>query len=176
VAVGDWGDQFLTSAREAFHNGSYSDALRLANHSAVETPHKAKPHELMSLALFALKDYRGANIEAHTALSLGPPSDWKTLYGYYGDLPTYTKQLDALVDYISKNEKAMDARFVLAYQNMMMGHRDAAKKQIENIIAYIPKDQLAIKLLKDLGGSTMAATEKTESNNTVTEPKTETGL
>ena len=64
-------------------SGDYSDALRLASHATVENPKDAKAHELMSLALFALKDYKGANLEAHEAISLGPPSDWNTLYGYY---------------------------------------------------------------------------------------------
>ena len=155
----DWGDQFLTSARDAFRNGDYSDALRLASHAAVELPKDAKAHELMSLALFALKDYKGANIEAHAALSFGPASDWNTLYSYYNDLPTYTKQLEALVDYIHNNKDAMDARFVLSYQDIMMGHKDAAKSQLEDVVAKIPKDQVAVRLLKDLGGSTPAAIE-----------------
>ncbi len=158
-ASSDWGESFLSSARDAFRSGSYSDALRLANHAAVEMPKSAKGHELMSLALFALKDYQGANIEAHTALSFGPPSDWNTLYSYYNDLPTYTKQLDALVDYINSNKGAMDARFVLAYQDIMMGHKDAAKTQLDEIVAKIPKDRVAAQLLKDLGGSTSSAIE-----------------
>ena len=148
--------KFLTSARYAFRNGDYSDALRLASHAAVELPKDAKAHELMSLALFALKDYKGANLEAHEALSIGPPSDWNALYAYYNDLPTYTKQLEALVDYIKNNKDAMDARFVLSYQDIMMGHKDAAKSQLEDVVAKIPNDQVAVRLLKDLGGSTPA--------------------
>jgi hypothetical protein len=159
AASGDWGDKYLSSARDAFLGGDYSDALRLANHAVVETPKNAKAHELMSLALFALKDFRGANIEAHAALSLGPASDWATLYSYYNDLPTYTKQLDALVDYIHDHKDAMDARFVLSYQDIMMGHKDAAKSQLEDIVAKIPKDQVAQRLLKELGGSPPAAIE-----------------
>jgi hypothetical protein len=155
----DWSDKYLNSARDAFLSGSYSDALRLANHAEVEMPKSAKAHELMSLALFALKDYKGANIEAHAALSFGPASDWNALYAYYNDLPTYTKQLEALVDYIHNNKDAMDARFVLSYQDIMMGHKDAAKSQLEDVVAKIPKDQVAVRLLKDLGGSTSAAIE-----------------
>ena len=62
----------------------------------------------MSLALFALKTYQGANMEAHAALSLGNPSNWNTLYAYYDNLPVYTKQLDALVDYIRSHPDAPD--------------------------------------------------------------------
>jgi hypothetical protein len=63
------------------------------------------------------------------------------------------------VDYIHNNKDAMDARFVLSYQDIMMGHKDAAKSQLEDIVAKIPKDQVAVRILKDLGGSTPAAIE-----------------
>ena len=148
----DWGGQFLGSAREAFRSGQYSDALRLATHAAVEAQQSAKPHELMALAMFALKDYRGANMEAHAVLSLGPAADWPTLYGYYGDLATYTKQLDALVDYIRTHQDAADARFVLAYHDLMLGHKDLAKAQLEKVLGLVPQNPLAAKLLTDLGG------------------------
>jgi hypothetical protein len=154
----DWGMQYLSGATDAFQQGSYADALRLANHAAIEMPQNAKPHELAALAAFALKDYRGANLEAHAALSLGQPADWRTLYGYYGDLPTYTKQLDALVDYLHEHKDAADARFVLAYHNLMMGHSEAAKAQFEKVLAKVPQDQLAAGLLKKLGGTSPAAT------------------
>jgi hypothetical protein len=154
----DWGNQYLNSARDAFQQGSYSDALRLANHAAVEMPKSAKTHELISLAFFALKDYRGANLEAHAALSLGQASDWPALYAYYGDLPAYTKQIDALVDYLHEHKDAADARFVLAYHNLMMGHSDAAKSQFEKVLAKVPQDKLAGELLKKLGGTPPAVT------------------
>lgn len=63
------------------------------------------------------------------------------------------------MDYIHDHKDAMDARFVLFYQDIMMGHKDAAKSQLEDIVAKIPKDQVAVRLLKDLGGSTPAAIE-----------------
>ena len=153
--------QYLGGARDAFQQGAYADALRLASHAAIEMPQNAKPHEMMSLAAFALKDYRSANLEAHAALSLGPAADWRTLYTYYGDLPTYTKQLDALVDYVREHKDAADARFVLAYHDLMMGHTDAAKSQFEKVLAKVPQDQLAAGLLKKLGGTPPAATPPT---------------
>ena len=157
----DWGMQYLGGALDAFRQGAYADALRLASHAAIEMPQNAKPHELMSLAAFALADYRGANLEAHAALSLGPAAEWRTLYTYYGDLPAYTKQLDALVDFVRAHKDAADARFVLAYHNLMMGHADAAKAQFEKVLAKIPQDQLAAGLLKKLGGTPPAVTTPT---------------
>ncbi len=152
-AAGDWGNQFMVAARDAFHKGSYSDALRLASHAAVELQQSAKPHETMALALFALKDYRGANMEAHAALALGPAADWPTLYTYYDNLPVYQKQLDELVAYIKAHPDAADARFVLAYHDLMLGDKDAAKVQFEKVLAKVPQDQLAAKLLTSVGGT-----------------------
>ena len=62
--------QYYNEARAAFGEANYRNALRLAGHAAVESPQNAKVHELISLALFASGDYRGAATEAHAALAL----------------------------------------------------------------------------------------------------------
>jgi hypothetical protein len=153
ASASDWGDRFLDSSIDAFRQGQYADALRLANHAAVEMPKNAKPHEIMSLALFALGDFRGANLESHAVLALGAPCDWPTLYSYYGNVATYAKQLDRLADYIRKNPNAADARFVLAFHDLMLGHKDAARVQFEKVIVKVPQDKLAIAQIKSLGGT-----------------------
>jgi hypothetical protein len=150
---GDWGNEFIVSARQAFLKGEYSAALRLASHASVEMPNDAKVHELMALSLFALKNYRGANMEAHAALAIAPAADWATLYHYYDDLPTYQQQLNALVAYIHAHPDAADVRFVLAYHDLMLGDKNAAKIQFETVLAKVPQDQVAAKLLKELGGT-----------------------
>ena len=154
----DWGHQFIDSARQAFLKREYADTLRLASHASVETPKDPKVHELMALALFALKDYRGANMEAHAALSLAPAADWPTLYRYYEDLPTYEQQLKDLAAYIRAHQDAADARFVLAYHDLMLGDKNAAKIQFEKVLGKVPQDQLAVKLLKSVGGTPPANT------------------
>jgi len=157
---GDWGDQFINSAREAFLKHEYANALRLAGHAAVETPNDAKVHELLALALFALKDYRAANMEAHAALALAPAADWPTLYRCYEDLPTYHQQLKDLEAYVRAHPDAADARFVLAYHYLMQGHKAAARVQFEMVLAKVPQDQVAAKLLKEAGGMPPAASGK----------------
>jgi hypothetical protein len=149
----DWGHQFIDSARQAFLQRQYADALRLASHASVEMPKDAKIHELTALALFALKDYRGANMEAHAALSIAPAADWPTLYGYYKDLPTYEHQLNDLAAYIRAHPDAADARFVLAYHDLMLGDKAAAKIQFEKVLGKVPQDELAVTLLKSVGGT-----------------------
>jgi hypothetical protein len=147
------GADYLNGAREAFVRGDYAQAARLASHAAVELPRDARVHELMSLALFALQDYRGSNREAHAALSLGPAADWNTLYGYYRDVTVYTRHLDALAAYIAAHRNAADARFVMAYQDMMMGHNQEARDGLMQVLKLVPQDKLAAQLVEKLGGT-----------------------
>jgi tetratricopeptide (TPR) repeat protein len=142
------GGEFFGQAETAFSSGNYHDALRYANHAAVESPQNPKAHELMSLSLMALGDYRGAALEAHAALTLGPPSDWSELYSYYGNEGTYTTQLRALEKYSQDNRTSPEGHFLRAYQYLMMGHKDAFKGQMEQASKLAPKDKLAAELLK----------------------------
>jgi len=105
---------------------------------------------MMSQALFALKDYRGAAIEAHVALELGPVIDWPTLYAYYGNLDPYTSQLRVLETFVRNNPKAPEGHFLLAYQYMMMGYKQDAKQELTEVTTLAPADKLAEALLKQL--------------------------
>jgi tetratricopeptide (TPR) repeat protein len=147
----DAGAEYYSEATSAFHNGQYRDALRLANHAAVESPQNAKAHELMSLSMFASGDYRAAAAEAHAALAFGPPAAWATVYGYYGDDATYTNQLRALEKYSRENLTAADARFLRAYQYLILGHEQAAIEQLRETVKLTPQDRLATELLKKYG-------------------------
>jgi tetratricopeptide (TPR) repeat protein len=141
---------------DAFHQGNYREALRLAAHAAIDMPRSARVHELMSLALFSLKDYRGAAMEAHAAVALGPISDWAQLYSYFGSLETYTKPLDALVDYVRNNPASAEGRFLLAYHDLMMGHNPEGKTQLALALKLVPQDKIAQQLMLQLGGAPAA--------------------
>jgi tetratricopeptide (TPR) repeat protein len=155
-ADGSAGAEFFTQAEAAFQDGRYRDALKLANHAAVESPRNPKAHELMSLSLFALADYRGAAIEAHAAIALGPIADWATLFGYYGDQARYTTQLRALEKYSHEKPNSAEARFLRAYHYLMTGHIDAAKEQLTEAVKLTPADKLAADLLKKYSGDVAA--------------------
>lgn len=148
---------YFNQALNAFRSGNYQEALRLAGHAAIDMRGDARPHELASLALFALKNYQGAAMEAHAALGLGQPADWNTLYSYYNDLPTYERQLDALTTHATQHPDAADAKFLLAYHNLMMGHKDLAQQQLGEVLKLAPNDQLAVRLLESIGGKAPAA-------------------
>ncbi|MGO8746460.1 MAG: tetratricopeptide repeat protein [Thermoguttaceae bacterium] len=142
------GREYYLQAMAAFERKDYREAARLANHATIEMPRDAKVHRLLSLALFALKEYRGGAMEAHAAAALGPMIDWQALYAYYHDLPTYSGQLGDLAAFVRKNPSALDALFLLAYHDMMMGHVSEAKPLLETIVAKAPQDRIAAQLLK----------------------------
>jgi hypothetical protein len=151
------GSQFADEAATQFEQGNYREALRLASHAAIDMPRSAKIHELISLSLFAQGQFRAAAMEAHAAIALGPPSDWATLFRYYGNVATYEKQLDALAKYVRENPSAVDGRFLLAYHNLMMGHTQEGKEQLAQVVGMAPQDKLAAEFLKHLGGTPVTA-------------------
>jgi hypothetical protein len=152
ISGGTADSDFFSQGVMAFRTGNYQEALRLAGHAAIDMRGDARPHELASLALFALGNFQGAAMESHAALAMGQPADWATLYSYYNDLPTYQRQLDALNNYVAQRGDSADAKFLLAYHNLMMGHRDLAKTQLAEVVKMAPNDQLAARLLESIGG------------------------
>ena len=143
--------QFLTDARQAFKTGDYRQALRLANHAAVDAPRDARAHEAMSLALFSINDYRGAALEAHAAAALGPVSDWASLAAYYADTEAYTTQMRAMEKFVTENDASAEGHFLAGYHYLMTGYNDAARQQLEKALELMPKDEVAQQLLKKLG-------------------------
>jgi tetratricopeptide (TPR) repeat protein len=143
-------EEYAAKARALFRQGAFRDALRQANHAAVESPEDPKVHELMSLALFALKDYRGAAIEAHAAVGLGRPGDWPTISRYYGNADTYTKQFRDLEKFVRENPKSAEGHFLLGYHDLLTGNKEAAKKHLAEAVKLTPQDELAAQMLKKL--------------------------
>jgi len=142
--------QYYNEARAAFEQGKYRDALRLASHAGVESPQNSKVHELVSLALFAQGDYRGAATEAHAALALGPPSTWNDLFAYYGNAETYTQQLRKLENTVSTVPKSGAGQFLLGYHYLMTGATAEAKEHFALAAKLTPNDKLAQHILKQL--------------------------
>jgi tetratricopeptide (TPR) repeat protein len=152
------GQQYAAQARDAFRAGDYREALRQANHAAVEMPRNAEVHELMSLALFALAEYRAAAIEAHAAIALGGVSGWPAIFAYYGEETTYSNQFRALEKHVRKNPKSPEAQFLLGYHDVLTGNKEAAVKHLTVAVELTPTDEIAKQLLKQQTGD---ATERT---------------
>jgi len=144
------GLQYYNEARAAFARGDVRNALRLAGHSGVESPQNAKVHELISLSLFASGEYRLAATEAHAALALGAPSDWKNLYAYYHDVDKYTAQLRKLEKTVADVPISAPGHFLLGYHYLMTGAKEEAKTQFAEAAKLTPNDKLAGHILKQL--------------------------
>jgi tetratricopeptide (TPR) repeat protein len=136
----------------AFQQGGYRGALRLAGHASVDNPRDPSVHFLMSLAMFAQGDYRGAAMEAHAVANLGKIPDWNTLFQFYGNVDTYTTQLRALEEFVSENPSSPEGRFLLGFQYLIEGHRDAAQSQLLQAVNLAPQDRVAAELLTQAGG------------------------
>jgi len=84
------------------------------------------------------------------ALSAGPGWDWDTTKSLDPDVATYTEQLRALEGYQRANPMSAETRFVLAYHYLVLGHIDAAVKQLENVVKLLRESQLSAELLAAL--------------------------
>ena len=109
-------------------------------------------HEFRGLTLFALGRYREAAAAVHAVLAVGPGMNWTTMSSFYTSQSEYTKQLRALENHITENRNEADARFLVAYHYITLGHNDAAKKQLQAVLTLQPKDVVAAELLTMLGG------------------------
>jgi tetratricopeptide (TPR) repeat protein len=133
-------------ARDAFARSDPRAALALVDSAIKELPTDATLHEFRALCLFALKDYRGAAETLYVVLAAGPGWDWETMHSLYADAATYTDQLRALEAYQRANLKSPEASFVLAYHYLVLGHVDAAIRQLENVARLLPESQLTSEL------------------------------
>ena len=147
---------FYPQALAAFRQGDYANATRLAGHAAVDEPRNPDVHILAMLGLFAMGEYRGAAMEAHAVTALGHVPDWPTLYNFYGNVIPYTEQLRKLETFVNANLSAPEGRFLLGFQYLMEGHKDAAKGELLHALKLTPRDSLAAKLLTQAGGTVPA--------------------
>jgi tetratricopeptide (TPR) repeat protein len=138
------------TAREAFFQGNYDQALALANDALAKTPNDTALHEFRALCLFAVKRYDEAAGVLYAVLSVGPGWDWATLIGLYPDAETYTAQLRALEDACNANPRSAADYFVLAYHYLTQGHTKAAVGVLRRVVSLKPDDSLSAKLLSQL--------------------------
>jgi tetratricopeptide (TPR) repeat protein len=149
-APADQAMALLDTARDAFEQGDYANALAQCEKAIAKLPNDAVLHEFRGLVLFALGRYKEAAAPIYAILSVGPGWDWTTLTSLYPNIDVYTEQLRALEQYVKANPSTAEARFLLAYEYLTCGHADAAAKQLKAAVQLNPKDQLSAQLLSAL--------------------------
>jgi tetratricopeptide (TPR) repeat protein len=138
------------AAREAFKAGDAAKAQTLVEKAIQLLPSDATLHEFRALTLFAQGLHKDAAATLYAVLAAGPGWDWATMRGLYPDEDTYTRQLRALEDFIRKNPNSAEARFVLAYQYLVLGAKDEAVGQLKEVVRLQPQDKLSAALVNAL--------------------------
>jgi tetratricopeptide (TPR) repeat protein len=144
------------AARDAFMAADYATAGKEIELALKELPTDAALHEFRALVYFATADYTKAAGTLYAVLSAGPGWDWTTMSGLYPSVDAYTVQLRALEQFVNAKPKEADARFVLAYHYVTGSHKEAAIKQLREVVLLQPADQLSVQLLRGLGGEVPA--------------------
>jgi tetratricopeptide (TPR) repeat protein len=99
--------------------------------------------QLRSLTHLTLGDYKSAYADAIVVLAQDDVWDWSTLRSLYHSADEYTASYRALEDRVMANPNAIDLRVLLAYHNLMLGHRDAARRHFERVLALDPSNEIA---------------------------------
>ena len=154
------GMDYYQHALEAFREGDFRNATRLAGHASIDEPRNPNVHILLMLGLFAMGEYRGAAMEAHGLAATGKIPDWDAVYQFYGNVTPYTEQLRKLETFVHDHQSAPEGRFLLGFQYLIAGHKDAAKNQFTKVLQAAPKDRLAAQLLTRAGGTVPANIER----------------
>jgi tetratricopeptide (TPR) repeat protein len=147
--VNDANKQF-DAARAAFKQGDYAKAQELTDKAIALVPSDATLHEFRALTLFAQKKYPEAAAGLYAVLAAGPGWNWDTMSSLYPNADTYTKQLRELEAYTRAHPKEAAAHFLEAYHYLVLGSKDAAVKQLKEVVQLEPKDQLAAALVQAL--------------------------
>jgi tetratricopeptide (TPR) repeat protein len=140
-------DSYFELARDAFQGRDYHNAYRWAQRADRAMP-QARIHALMAQILFAQRAYRGAAAEARAAASMGPLVDWTTLYGNYDyRVPQYRVQFQALQEFVRTHPSSADGRFLLGYQQLILGQTEQGHAQLAIAAVLEPLDVVARSIL-----------------------------
>jgi len=151
VTETDTGKDNFGKGREAFFKGDLDSALPLIEQASKEMPGNPNVQQFRSLVLFAMKDYDKSAAAAYTALTIGPGWNWETLQNLFPSPEIYTSLLRALEEDMGKDQTITSKKFLLAYHYLMLGHKDAAGKQLAPVVKAEPRNDVAKQLLKMIG-------------------------
>ncbi len=133
-----------------FKSGDYRGALAKFDAALQKLPDDPVVHEVRALALFALGDYNQAAAALNSFLSSAPGMDWTTMSSLYGSTEEYESQLRKLEQFCTAHADDAAAYFVLAYQYLVIGNKDAAVSALQVVVKNQPKDSTAKRMLDAL--------------------------
>ena len=133
-----------------FKSADYRGALAKFDAALEKLPGDPVVHEVRAVTLFALGDYKPAAAALNAFLSSAPGMDWTTMSSLYGNVDDYQSQLRKLEAFCRSNPNDASAYFVLAYQYLVIGDKDAAVSALQVVVKNQPKDATAKRMLDAL--------------------------
>lgn len=143
-------NRLFDDARDMFKDAKYAEAQAKVDQAIKILPSDATLHEFRSLTLFAQGKYKDAAAAVYAVLAAGPGWDWETMKFLYGNDSVFTGQLRSLEGFVKDNPKETYGHFLLAYQYLVLGSKDSAIKELEEVVRLRPEDKLSAGILKGL--------------------------
>ena len=130
-----------------FHARNYPLVLRRLDRALAREPGDRDLLQLRSLTHLMLGDFKSAYADALVVLEQDDVWDWSTLRSLYHSGDEYTTAYRGLEDRVIANPNAVDLRILLGYQDLMLGHRDAAKRHFERVLAIDSSNDVARRMI-----------------------------
>jgi hypothetical protein len=130
-----------------FHARNYPTVLRRLNRSLIRDPADRDLLQLRSLTELVLGDFHSASADALAVLAQDDVWDWATLRSLYHSADEYTAVYRGLEDRVVASPNAAELRLLLAYHNLMLGNRDAARRHFERVLALDPSNDVARRMI-----------------------------
>jgi tetratricopeptide (TPR) repeat protein len=156
---------YQLGAEQAFRQGRYDNALRLASHAVVEDPDNGKLDLFLSQVLFALGRYHAAVDALRDALTKLDRSQWGYVVENYTRFyrgRDYVTQMEQLVQYSKANPDAAYAILLRGYHYLFLGHTEAARKVLAKAAELDSGDKLTQDLLGMAGGAAVTGVDPHE--------------
>lgn len=146
--------EFADRGTSAFKAGNYDRAAWSWRHAIVDDPQNPILVLRLSQALFAQGKYNEAAGAVQAAMRLLPKSEWGAVViryrSMYGKTTDYTLQLRALEKAIANKPNEPALRFLAAYHFGYLGFVKQSIEQLDHVIQYEPRDELARQLLDEM--------------------------
>jgi hypothetical protein len=139
-------DREFTHDSKLFRARNYPLVLRRIDRALVREPNDRDLIQLRSLTELAIGDFKAAFDDAMTVLAQEDVWSWSTLRSLYHSADEYTALYRKLEDRVIADPNALQLRVLLAYHNLMLGHRDAARRHFEKVLALDPSNEVARRL------------------------------
>jgi hypothetical protein len=130
-----------------FHARNYPLVLRRLDRALGRETEDRDLLQLRSLTHLVQGDFKSASADATLVLAQDDVWDWSTLRSLYHAADEYTAMYRALEDRVVANPNAIDLRILLAYHNLMLGHRDAARRHFERVLSLDPSNEVARRMV-----------------------------